>query len=149
MDIPSFENSGCLIDVRWLPDTHPVDRFTLEEMTIVAAVTIKGCVESGGYVRRGGVGWMTPYEKFWVEVRGPSPRSIDAGGGTMLLSTGTALEERSLPDTTATTLISPYQYTSPVNATDLVLPSHFIRSTSALGLPAMWETPRHRHRHGI
>ena len=147
VDFPLFQNSGCLIGVRWPPNTHPVDRFTLEEMAIAAAVTIKGCIETGGYVRRGGVGWITPYEKFWVEVRSPSPHyGIDAGGsanatstlsGTVTLSTGgRALEEqRSLPDTKATTLISPYQdNTNSVNATtDLILPSpHSTNSSSSL-----------------
>ena len=119
-----------------------MDRFSLEEMAIAAAVTIKGCVESGGYVRRGGVGWITPYEKFWVEVRSPLQRGIDAGAsaknatsGTMALDSGSALEERSLPDTKAATALAlPYRDTDSVNATtDLVLPSsHSLNSSSSL-----------------
>ena len=148
VDFPSFENSVCLIDFRWPPNTHPMDKFTLEQMAIAAAVTIKGCIETGGYVRRGAVGWITPYEKFWVEVRSPVLRyGIGAGksanttsilgppvNGTMTLSTGRALEEqRSLPDTKALTLTSaPYQDMNTVNATDLILPSSHSTNSSSL-----------------
>ena len=130
-DLPSFQNNGCMIDLKWPPNTHVTEVFSLMEMAVAAAVTIKGCIEAGGYARRGGLGWITRFEVFRVEVRSPMPpRPSNAGitnatssfdpsaSGIVTSSTGSALEERSAPDTEATSSFTPPIKTDSLNTSD-------------------------------
>lgn len=130
-NLPSFQNSGCMIDLKWPPNTHATELFSLMEMAVAAAVTIKGCIEIGGYARRGGVGWITRFEVFRVEVRFPlPPRASNAGitnttssfdpsaSGIIISSTESALEERSSPDTEATNSFTTPVKTDSVNISD-------------------------------
>ena len=153
-DLPVFQNDGCLIDLTWAPNTQVVEAFSIMEMAVAAAVTIKGCIEIGGHVRRGGVGWITRYELFRVEVRSPLPSrasnlrisnassSLDpSASGIIGSSAGSALERRSSLDTEATSSFMPSVNTDSVNTTDPASAFSFHCHTSPLPGTDVGEIP--------